>query len=289
VDGDRPDEGLSALVARALEEDLGESGDATTRLTCPGSLRGRARIHARSAGVISGHRAAREVFRALDPGVDYRVRRGDGEAVRPEETVAVTEGPLAALLTGERTALNFLQHLSGIATRTRLYVEALRGTGVTLLDTRKTVPGLRGLAKEAVRHGGGSNHRTGLHDMILVKENHAAAAGGAAAALERVRKAGTDLPVEVEVRDAGELEALLPLAPDRVLLDNFDPDGLRGALAVLEAARREGRCPEVEVSGGVTLETVRSFALPGVDFISVGEITHSAPILDLSLLLEAPS
>jgi nicotinate-nucleotide pyrophosphorylase (carboxylating) len=279
-----PPEAIVSLVRTALDEDVG-AGDWTTLWTVPTEARAEGRIFAREAGVIAGTDVVREVFRQVDPEVAVRVVRPDGEPVAAGDDVVHLSGPARALLTGERVALNFLQRLSGVATLTRRYVQAVEGTGVRILDTRKTTPGMRWLEKEAVRSGGGTNHRFGLHDMVLIKENHIAAAGGIAAAVGGVRsRNATGLEIEVEVTSEGELEEALSSGVPRILLDNMDPGRLRACVARVHA--RGGERPLLEASGGITLETVRSFAETGVDFISVGALTHSVPALDLSLLLK---
>jgi nicotinate-nucleotide pyrophosphorylase (carboxylating) len=238
---------------------------------------------------------ARLVFAAVDPGLRFAALLHDGATVTPGTEVARLSGPAHAILKGERTALNFVQRLSGVATRTRAFVERLHGTGTRLLDTRKTTPGLRLLEKAAVLAGGGTNHRQGLFDMVLIKDNHIRAAGGLTAAVERARaRAAPALLVEVEAATLAEVEEACAAGVDRILLDNMDPAGVKQALAWIDAhpapgpaspRRRAGarRWPEVEVSGGITLETVRPMAELGVDYVSVGAITHSAPALDLSL------
>jgi nicotinate-nucleotide pyrophosphorylase (carboxylating) len=269
---------LDDVVRRALEEDVGP-GDATTDLTVPPGARGRARITQKAPGVVFGLEAAEKTFRVLDP--DVRLTRvcaeGDWRETGP---VLEAEGSAAALLTAERTALNFLQRLSGVATLTARYVTAVQGTGARILDTRKTTPGLRALEKAAVAAGGGTNHRFGLFDAILIKENHAAMAGGVGEAVRKARSAAPTMPLEVECRTLGEVDEALEAGAPRILLDNMDPGALRAAVE-----RAAGRA-ETEASGGVTLQTVREVALAGVNFISVGAPTHSAPALDLSLILE---
>lgn len=276
---------LPALVRAALAEDVGP-GDVTTRATVPGERRGRARIVAKTAGVVAGLEAARETYRQVDRDVVFRATREDGEAVAPGDLVAVAEGRFASLLVAERTALNFLQRLSGVATETARYAAEVRGTPATVVDTRKTLPGWRDLEKAAVRAGGGGNHRMGLWDAFLVKENHLAAAGGVRPALAAVAAANPGrLPVEVEVRTLVELDEALGAEPppDRILCDHFDLPGLREAVARIRA-RRPGIL--VEASGDVSFETVRAIAETGVDWISVGAITHSAPVLDLSCAID---
>jgi nicotinate-nucleotide pyrophosphorylase (carboxylating) len=269
---------LDPIVRRALDEDVG-AGDVTTRATVPPDARARARITQKQPGVVFGLDAAVATFRALDPGVRLERLTAEGEW-REGGPVLDAEGAAAALLTAERTALNFLQRLSGVATLTARYVAAVAGTGARVLDTRKTTPGLRALEKAAVAAGGGTNHRAGLYDAILIKENHAAMAGGVAAAVEAARTAAPDVPLEVECRTVAEVDEALAAQAPRLLLDNMAPALLREVVA-----RVDGRA-ELEASGGVTLETIRDIASTGVHFVSVGALTHSAPALDLSLLLE---
>ncbi len=274
------------LIDAALAEDVG-SGDATTTVTVEASARGEAEILAKEAGVLCGLAVARAVFERVEPAIVFEADAADGDAVAPGQVVARITGPARRLLTAERTALNFLQHLSGIATATRRAAAALEGTGVRVLDTRKTVPGMRLLAKYAVRCGGGENHRQGLYDMILIKENHIAASGGIAAAVRRAREKRPDLKVEVEVTTLEELDQALRAGVDRVMLDNFTPDRVGEAVQRIASwSERAGRArPEVEISGRITVETARSFALPGVDFMSSGALTHSVKALDLSMEL----
>jgi nicotinate-nucleotide pyrophosphorylase (carboxylating) len=269
---------LDAIVRAALEEDVGR-GDVTTAATVPAGARARARITQKRPGVVFGLDAAEAVFRALDPGVATERLAREGEW-RDGGPVLAIEGAAAALLTGERTALNFLQRLSGVATLTARYVDAIAGTGARVLDTRKTTPGLRALEKAAVAAGGGTNHRAGLYDAILIKENHAAMAGGVGSAVRAARRVAPDLPLEVECRDGAEVDAALEAGAEHLLLDNMTPAQLGDVVA------RVGGRARLEASGGVTLETVREIAGTGVDFVSVGALTHSAPALDLSLLLE---
>jgi nicotinate-nucleotide pyrophosphorylase (carboxylating) len=269
---------LDAIVRSALDEDVG-SGDVTTRATVPPGTRARARITQKQPGVVFGLDAAQAAFRALDPDVRFDRLAAEGEW-REGGPVLDIDGAAAALLTAERTALNFLQRLSGVATLTARYVEAVAGTGARVLDTRKTTPGLRALEKAAVAAGGGTNHRKGLYDAILIKENHAAMAGGVAAAVRTARSAAPDVPLEVECRSVAEVDEALAAGAPRLLLDNMSPAELR------EVVARVGGRAELEASGGVTLETIREIAASGVHFVSVGALTHSAPALDLSLLLE---
>jgi nicotinate-nucleotide pyrophosphorylase (carboxylating) len=269
---------LEPLVRRALDEDIGD-GDVTTLATVPAGTRARARITQKQPGVLFGLDAAQLAFALLDR--DARFARLAAEAVwRDGGPVLEVEGDAAALLGAERTALNFLQRCSGIATLTARYVEAVRGTRAQVLDTRKTTPGLRLIEKAAVVAGGGTNHRAGLYDAVLIKENHAAMAGGVGRAVELARAAAPDLLVEVECRSDAEVDEAIAAGAPRLLLDNMSPAQMR---AIVE---RVGDRAELEASGGVDLETIRDVAETGVQFISVGALTHSAPSLDLSLLLE---
>jgi nicotinate-nucleotide pyrophosphorylase (carboxylating) len=269
---------LEDLVARALAEDVG-GGDATTAATVPADARARAIITQKAPGVVFGLDAAEQTFRSLELDVAHERLVAEGEW-REGGPVLRIEGGARAILTAERTALNFLQQLSGIATLTATYVRAVQGTGVKILDTRKTTPGLRALEKAAVAAGGGTNHRAGLYDAILIKENHAAMAGGIAEAVQRASELAPQLPLEVECRSLEEVDEALEAGAHRILLDNMDNDHLR------EAVRRVAGRAELEASGGITLQTVQAVASTGLDFISVGALTHSAPALDLSLLLE---
>jgi nicotinate-nucleotide pyrophosphorylase (carboxylating) len=279
------DDAALQLVDVALEEDRG-AGDWTTRWTVSARTRVHATITARADGVIAGTPLAAAVFLRLDPRVDIDVVARDGDRVRAGEPVMRVHGPGRAILTGERVALNFLQHLSGVATLTRRFVDAVAGTSARILDTRKTTPGWRALEKAAVRAGGGMNHRAGLYDMVLIKENHKAMAGGVAEAVRRVQDHNTDgLPVTIEVHSPDELEAALAAGVDRLLLDNFDTATLARMVKRTHELKKR---PLIEASGNMSLERVREVAETGVDFISVGALTHSAPAFDLSLLVEAP-
>ena len=275
-------DGLTGLVLLALGEDVG-SGDLTTGATVPEDARARARIVQKAPGTIYGFDAAEAVFTQLDP--DARCERLVQEGVWREEggPVLSVEGRARALLTGERTALNFLAHLSGVATISARAARAVEGTGARVLDTRKTTPGMRALEKAAVAAGGASNHRAGLYDAILIKENHIAAAGGIAQAVARARAAAPELAgtLEVEVRNSQEIDEALAAGAPRLLLDNMDDAQLRAAVA--QVGGRAG----LEASGGVTLKTLRARAETGVEWVSMGALTHSAPALDLSLILEA--
>jgi nicotinate-nucleotide pyrophosphorylase (carboxylating) len=275
---------VAALVRSALDEDVG-AGDWTTLWTVPEDRVVSARVIAKAPGVIAGLAVARAVFAEVDPGLELTERVAEGAAVSPGDEVIALRGSARSILTGERVALNFLQRLSGVASVTRRYVDAVAGTGATILDTRKTTPGMRALEKAAVLAGGGANHRFGLHDMVLIKENHIVAAGGIEAAVRAVRDRNRHaLRVEVETTSREEIEEALAAGVDRILFDNMTVEELRAAVGIVRASA--GPRTETEASGGVQLETVREIALTGVDFVSVGALTHSAPALDLSLLVE---
>ncbi len=275
-----PDRATSDVIARALAEDVG-ARDVTAEATVPAGARARARIVQKEAGVVFGFAVAEEVFGACGvEHVDALMVEGQWRDAVPAE-ILIASGPARGILAAERTALNFLCHLSGIATLTARYVAAVEGTGVKILDTRKTTPGLRVLEKAAVAAGGGYNHRLGLFDAILIKENHAAVAGGVGAAVRAARAAEPGLPVEVECRDLAEVREALAADADRLLLDNMGTAELRDCVAARDAAG----AAKLEASGGVDLDTVRPIAETGVDMISVGALTHSAPALDLSLLI----
>jgi nicotinate-nucleotide pyrophosphorylase (carboxylating) len=273
------------LIDRALAEDVGD-GDVTVEATVDPEARGVATITQKAPGVISGLDVAEAVFRRLDPDAAMERLGPEGEWREPPAPVLRIEGAAGALLTGERTALNFLGRLSGVATLTASVVRAIEDAGGTakLLDTRKTTPGLRALEKRAVAHGGGVNHRAGLYDFILIKENHAALAGGVGAAVRRARAARPDLPLAVEVRDAAEIDEALAAGAPRLLLDNMTPEQVAAAVAQV------GGRAELEASGGVTPATVVVYStIKGLHYVSMGALTHSAPNLDLSLLLEIPT
>ena len=279
------DESLKEIVARALAEDLGE-GDVTSEATVPAEARARARIVQKAPGVVYGLAAVAETMRQCGvEDVDNLVVEGQWRDEVPAE-VLLASGSARSLLAAERTALNFLGHLSGVATLTARFVDAVAGTSASILDTRKTTPGLRALEKAAVAAGGGRNHRLGLYDAILIKENHIAAAGSVAKAVYGARTTHPDLAVEVEVRDLEEVAYALGTGADRLLLDNMDEETLRAAVRLRDENASGGEGPSLEASGGVDLETVRGIAETGVDFISAGALTHSAPSLDFSLLLE---
>lgn len=270
---------ILAQVAAALAEDIGP-GDASARLIAPDS-RAHATLMTRQAGVLAGKDWAEQAFIQLDGTCQVEWQAEDGDALRPGQSLAVIRGPARALLSAERTALNFVQLLSGVATRTRDYVDAVSGTGCRILDTRKTVPGLRLAQKYAVTVGGGHNHRLGLYDMIMLKENHITAAGGIGPAVAEARRLFPDLTVEVETETLEELDQAVSAGADRIMLDNFELDTLKKAVA-----RARGKAV-LEASGGITLDCIRAIAETGVDEISVGELTKQITPLDLSLRLSS--
>ena len=266
------------IVRRALAEDLGW-GDVTTEATVDPGLRGRGEIVVKSPCVLAGLDIAAEAFRQLDPAVQITVIYEDGARCLPGTVVARIRGSAALMLTAERTALNFMQRLSGIATLTRRFVDAANG-GITILDTRKTTPTLRALEKYAVRAGGGSNHRSGLDDGILIKDNHIRLGGGVVKALERTKAARQEMPIEIEAQSLEQVDAAIAAGVDIILLDNLSIEETREAVS-----RIAGRA-KVEISGGVTLERIPELAQTGADYVSVGALTHSAPAADLSLEIE---
>ncbi len=265
---------------RALAEDVGDA-DVTSEATVPAGTRAVATITQKAPGVVYGLEAAETAFLALDPDVELERLASEGEWREPPAPVLRATGDARALLAAERTALNFLQRLSGVATLTARCVGAVEGTGAEILDTRKTTPGLRRLEKAAVAAGGGVNHRAGLYDMVLVKENHAALAGGVGAAVRAAAAAFPDLELEVECSTRAEVDEALEAGATRLLLDNMDPAELRDTVAHVAGRAR------LEASGGIGFDMLRTYAETGVDWISIGALTHSAPALDLSLLLEA--
>jgi nicotinate-nucleotide pyrophosphorylase (carboxylating) len=297
---------IADLIRRALEEDVG-AGDATSLATVPAMAVGRARILARAPLVCAGLPIVERVFRVLDPAMEIEFRAKDGDLIEKHREVMRLKGRARAILTGERTALNFLAHLSGIATLTRRFVEQLKGTKAKIRDTRKTTPGLRMFEKYAVRMGGGTNHRFGLYDAILLKENHITLSGGVKAALDeahayastQVRQreisayeavgsparaiANDSLPIQIEVKDERELREALAAGAESVLLDNMTAEHTRSCVALARSLRND--CV-VEISGGITLENVRAYAETGADYLSSGALTHSAPAADLSLLVD---
>jgi nicotinate-nucleotide pyrophosphorylase (carboxylating) len=270
---------VADVVARALAEDVGP-GDVTTQATVPDGAAAVATITQKAPGVVFGLEAAEEAFRQADAGAEVERLCAEGVWQEPGTPVLRVTGTAAGIVVAERTALNFLQRLSGVATLTARYVRAIEGTGARILDTRKTTPTLRPLEKAAVVAGGGTSHRFGLFDMVLIKENHAAAAGGVGAAVRAARQRFPDLPLEVECRTADEVAEALEAGAPRILLDNMTPEQMRAIAAGV------GERAELEASGGIDLDTVRAAAETGVQFVSVGALTHSAPALDLSLILE---
>jgi nicotinate-nucleotide pyrophosphorylase (carboxylating) len=268
---------LDDFVSRVLAEDLGSGGDVTSRATIAEDARFTAEMNARQSIIVAGIEIAAAFFRALDPGIEIELHANDGDRAEHGSMLMRLAGNARAMLTAERSALNTLQHLSGIATLTCRYVDAIAGTGTVLLDTRKTLPGLRIVEKYAVRMGGGHNHRMRLDDGVLIKDNHVAVCGGVAEAVRRAKAANTGLEIQVEVDRIDQIEPALEAGADRLLLDNMDPPMLREAVRVVG-----GRVP-LEASGGVTLDTIRFLAETGVDFISLGRITQSAPAVDIGL------
>jgi nicotinate-nucleotide pyrophosphorylase (carboxylating) len=279
-DWDRIASHLRPIIERALAEDIGD-GDITTQSTVPPELNYTGKLISKAAGIIAGLEVARQTFLLVDGRVQFRATVADGEPVQKGSVFATVEGPGRALLSAERVALNFLQRMSGIATLTRRYVDAVSGTSALILDTRKTVPGLRLLDKWAVALGGGVNHRIGLYDMALIKENHIVAAGGIRAAVESIRAQDpAKRPIEVEVKNLTELNEALSLNVDQIMLDNMDLDQMREAVRMVQGA------VPLEASGNVSLETIAEIAATGVNYISVGKLTHSVEALDISFLLE---
>ena len=287
-----------SLVKYALSEDVG-TGDITSLNCIRSGIQARAAIVARRHGVVAGADVAKLVFREVDASVKFRLTTGDGSTIEPGQAIAQVVGDAGSILKAERTALNFLQHLSGIATLTRTFVDRIAGTGATILDTRKTTPGLRFLEKYAVKCGGGENHRLALWDMYLVKDNHIRAAGGVTAALDRIaRTRQGDLLLEVEIDSLDQLREALRPEVDRILVDNRPVEDVLKAVQIVDQWCREHppdsprmhtgarRWPEVEVSGGLSLDRVRAYAETGADYLSVGALTHSAPALDISLEVE---
>lgn len=269
---------IASTVQRALAEDIGD-GDLTAALI-PAEARARGRVISREDAVLCGSAWFEETFRQVDDRIAVHWEAHDGDAIRRDQLLCRLEGPARGLLTGERTALNFLQILSGTATEARRYAEAVKGTGATVLDTRKTLPGLRSAQKYAVSCGGATNHRMGLFDGILVKENHIMAAGGITSAVRAARAGGANVPVEVEVEDMGQLREALEAGADILLLDNFDLTGMR------EAVKATARRAKLEASGGIDLTQIRAVAETGVDYISVGSLTKHIQAVDLSMRFE---
>lgn len=276
--------GIAESVAQALSEDIG-SGDVTARLVDAAAV-GRARVIARESAVICGRAWVDEVFRQIDPGIGIQWRVGEGESVVPDQRLFTLHGPARALLTGERSALNFLQTLSGTATTVRTYVDAVAGTGCKIVDTRKTLPGLRRAQKYAVLCGGGYNHRIGLYDGILIKENHIAAAGGIKAAIAQARALNADVPLMTEAETLDEARIAIAENVDLLLVDDFDLDMLRVAVALTREHRARGGATLLEYSGGATLSTARRYAETGIDRIAIGALTKHVRAVDLSMRFE---
>jgi nicotinate-nucleotide pyrophosphorylase (carboxylating) len=266
------------IVRRALAEDLGW-GDVTTEATVPADLKAVGVIVAKSSCVIAGVEVAAEAFRQLDPAAAFTAAKGDGSSCEPGDIVAEVRGSAASMLTAERTALNLMQRMTGIATLTRRFVDAARGQ-IVILDTRKTTPTLRALEKYAVRAGGGTNHRAGLDDGILIKDNHIRLAGGVPEAVRRMKAAGQEMPLEVEAQSLEQVDEAIAAGADVILLDNLSTEQMKVAIA-----RIAGRA-KVEISGGVTLGRIPELAATGADYVSIGALTHSAPAADLSFELE---
>ena len=284
------DSKIKHLINLALSEDIGKK-DLTSEAVVENKLTGRAIILARQEGTIAGLPVAKMVFQMVNPAVVFRLLKQDGERIKKGEKVALVQGKVKSILSAERTALNFLQRLSGIATLTARYVEAIKGTQAKILDTRKTTPGLRALEKYAVKAGGGENHRMGLFDMILIKENHIKASGGISNAIKRARSKYRTEKIEVEVRNLSEVKEAIrsgsagSLGPDWIMLDNMKIQQMKEAVTMIRSINPNIK---IEASGGINLRNVKKIALTGVDFISVGALTHSAPALDVSLILIEP-
>lgn len=276
-------QGIDAIVRLALSEDVG-TGDITTSSTVPADATARGTFLAKADGVLSGLNAAKAVFQEVDPSINFQPAKADGDSFRHRTVIATVEGPARGVLTAERVSLNFLQRLSGVATATSRYVATVEGTRARIIDTRKTTPGMRLLEKAAIRHGGGHNHRVGLSDGVLIKDNHLAAIGGEnpiEASIRAAREAAPHtLKVEVEVTSLEQLEQALQAGADVIMLDNMD------IATMAEAVRHTAGRALLEASGGITFDTVRKVAETGVDLISVGALTHSAPAVDISLELE---
>ena len=278
---------VTPLIKLALKEDIGK-GDITTSYTVPEEAQGLALILNKQEGVLAGIDICKQVFLMVDKDLQIEAPLPDGVQLEYAQVVMTIQGRTKSILTAERTALNFLQHLSGVATAANHFVKAVEGTRAKILDTRKTIPGLRYLEKYAVACGGGQNHRMGLYDMVLIKDNHIEAAGGPAAAIELVRQKNKKVKIEIEVQSLAQLEEAAALEPDVIMLDNMKPEMMAEACRMIFSmpARDKGKL-KLEASGNVSLETVRQIAECGVDYVSVGAITHSAPALDFSLGLKS--
>jgi nicotinate-nucleotide pyrophosphorylase (carboxylating) len=284
IEGQIMDSKVKHLIRLALSEDIGK-GDLTSEALVGNDLSGKAVIVSKQEGILAGLEAAKLVFQVVDPKIIFRSLKQDGESIKKGDKIALILGRVKSILSAERTALNFLQRLSGIATLTAKYVEQIKGTKAKILDTRKTTPGLRILEKYAVKAGGGENHRMGLFDMILIKENHVKAAGGVSNAIKKARSKYRKKRIEVEVRNLNEVREAIQSVPDWIMLDNMKIQEMKKAVRMIRSA---GPDIKIEASGGINLRNVRRIALAGVDFISVGALTHSAPALDLSLILLEP-
>ena len=274
---------VDSLIENTLREDLGEIGDITTDTIIPEGLIGKGKLIAREEGIVAGLPVAERVFSKVDQNIVCRYEVEDGTCVLPDSIMGIVEGPMSGILKAERTALNFLQRLSGIATQTHLFVEAVRGTGVKILDTRKTTPQLRLLEKYAVRQGGGENHRFGLFDMVLIKDNHIDASGGITQAVKKcltgLKNKKLNVKIEVECRTLEDVQEAIKLPIDRIMLDNMDIESMTEAIKEIDGRK------ETEASGKVNLQNVKAIAETGVNYISVGALTHSYRALDISLLV----
>jgi len=277
---------IEPMVRRALEEDFGNGGDVTANLLVPASKTGKLYMKSREAGVIAGMQAAQMTYAMVDPKVKFTVKKGDGSKVKKGDVIATVEGPVRSLLSAERTALNFLGRMSGIATLTAQYVASVKNTKARIAATRKTTPGLRALEKQAVLAGGGFTHRQSLSDAIMIKDNHIALAGGITKALRAIKKSADHMiHVSVEVDTLAQLKKALPLGPHVILLDNMSPGKLADAVAIVDGFEfsGSGARPTLEASGGVNLTTVTAIAQSGIDVISIGALTHSAPNFDIGM------
>ncbi|HVP36489.1 MAG TPA: carboxylating nicotinate-nucleotide diphosphorylase [Terriglobales bacterium] len=273
---------IQKIVKIALDEDIG-SGDVTSELTIPERQRGKGFILAKEKGIIAGLEVVKSVFHEIDPRITFKPLGCDGDEVKQGQKVVSIQGKVKSILAGERTALNYLQRLSGIATLTNEFVRKTKGTSAKILDTRKTIPGLRFLEKYAVKKGGGENHRQGLYDMILIKDNHIQAAGSISATIRKAQRNRRGLKIEVETKNLKEIKEALNFKIDRIMLDNFKLADLKKAVRLI---RSKNKKVEIEASGRVNLKNVRKIALSGIDYISIGALTHSAKALDFSLLLK---
>lgn len=273
---------IQPMVHRALDEDFGNSGDLTANLLVPASAKGKLLMRSREVGVVAGMQAAQMTYAMVDPRVKFTIKKGDGSKVKKGDIIATVEGPTRALLSAERVALNFLGRMSGIATLTSQYVKLVKGTKVRIAATRKTTPGLRAVEKQAVLAGGGFTHRESLAAAIMIKDNHIALAGGVDKALKAIAKSADHMArVSVEVDTLAQLKKVLKYAPDVVLLDNMGAEKLTKAVAIVDGF--DGHRPILEASGGVNLQTVKGLSATGIDVISIGALTHSAPNFDIGM------